>query len=74
MNLFHQPEIRWIENYSPHKPPFGATCEVVIIHPDLCLTPVLVLCPFHWLLFNKSGGAKGKPLLRGFQSIGLEIN
>ena len=31
--IFHQPEIRWLEGYSPHKPPFGVrSCEVGIIH------------------------------------------
>ena len=35
--IFHQPEIRWLGEYSPHKPPFGVrSCEVVIIHPDYC--------------------------------------
>ena len=34
--IFHQPEIRWLEGYSPNKPPFGVrACEVVIIHPDV---------------------------------------
>ena len=29
-----EPEIRWLEGYSPHKPPFGVrSCEVATIHP-----------------------------------------
>ena len=32
--ICHQPEIRWLGGYSPHKPPFGVrSCEVVIIYP-----------------------------------------
>ena len=33
--IIHQLEIRWLEEYSPHKPSVGArSCEVVIIHPN----------------------------------------
>ena len=39
--IFHQPEIRWLGGYSPHKPPFGVRSgEVVVIHPEQ-----ITLCP-----------------------------
>ena len=32
--MFHQPEIRWLGGYSPHKPPLGVrSLQVAMIHP-----------------------------------------